>query len=66
MTRSRAGAIACAAVPVAFVAVFFLYPVVEILDRGLRPDGHVAWRSRSNSAKAKGLMRTVLPMVVRR
>jgi thiamine transport system permease protein len=41
VTRARAAAIACAAIPVAFVAVFFLYPVIEILDRGLRPDGHV-------------------------
>ena len=41
MTRSRAAALACAAVPIAFVVVFFFYPVVAILDRGLRPDGHV-------------------------
>jgi thiamine transport system permease protein len=41
VTRSRAAAIACVAVPVAFVAVFFAYPVVAILDRGLRPDGAV-------------------------
>jgi thiamine transport system permease protein len=29
------------AVPVAFVAVFFVYPVVTIVGRGLWPDGHL-------------------------
>jgi putative polyketide hydroxylase len=32
----------------------------------VRPDGHVAWRSHTNSAEAEGLMRTVLAMVLRR
>jgi len=41
VSRSRAAALACAAVPIAFVAVFFVYPVGAILDRGLRPAGHL-------------------------
>jgi putative polyketide hydroxylase len=32
----------------------------------VRPDGHVAWRIRSNSTEAETLMRTVLRTVVRR
>jgi thiamine transport system permease protein len=35
---TRAGLLA---VPVAFVAVFFVYPVVTIVGRGLWPDGHL-------------------------
>src|SRR4051794_25816194 len=41
VTRSRAAILACAAVPVAFVAVFFVYPVVAIVDRGMRPHGQL-------------------------
>lgn len=32
--------LALAAIPLAFAGVFFLYPVVAIVLRGLRPDGH--------------------------
>lgn len=39
MTRARVSGIALAAIPVLFVAVFFIYPVVAILGRGLAPDG---------------------------
>jgi thiamine transport system permease protein len=38
-TRSRAAGFAVAAIPIAFVAVFFVYPVASILGRGLAPDG---------------------------
>jgi thiamine transport system permease protein len=37
--RRRAGVVAVAALPVAFISVFFLYPVGSILWRGLVPDG---------------------------
>ncbi len=39
MTLSRPARLALAAVPLAFLAVFFVWPVAAIVDRGLRPDG---------------------------
>jgi hypothetical protein len=40
------------------------------LDAGgavlVRPDGHVAWRSRRTSTDAEGIMRSVLRTVLRR
>lgn len=39
LTRSHATGIAIAAIPVAFVAIFFAYPVATILARGLAPEG---------------------------
>jgi hypothetical protein len=40
------------------------------LDAGgallVRPDGHVAWRSRRNSSEPEAIMRTALRMVARR
>lgn len=41
MTRARLGRAAVAAVPLAFVAVLFGWPLVAILGRGLVPDGRV-------------------------
>jgi putative polyketide hydroxylase len=32
----------------------------------VRPDGHVAWRSRRSSTDAEGIMRSVLRTVLRR
>ena len=40
MIPSRAARIAVAAVPIAFLALFFVYPVASIVGRGLAPD----WR----------------------
>lgn len=40
-TRARVATGIAVAVPVAFVAVFFAYPVATILGRGLAPDGHL-------------------------
>jgi thiamine transport system permease protein len=40
--RSRGARVALAAVPLAFLAVFFAWPLVAIVDRGLRPEGD--WR----------------------
>ena len=37
--RSRSVGVLVALVPAAFLAVFFVYPVVEIVSRGLVPDG---------------------------
>ncbi|MBO9522563.1 MAG: iron ABC transporter permease [Nocardioidaceae bacterium] len=37
----RTGAVVLAAIPLAVLVVFFLYPVAGMLDRGLRPDGHL-------------------------
>jgi thiamine transport system permease protein len=37
--RSRGARVALAAVPLAFLAVFFAWPLVAIVDRGLRPEG---------------------------
>lgn len=37
--RGAAAALAVAAIPIAFIGVFFLYPVGSILWRGLVPDG---------------------------
>lgn len=42
MIRSRGARVALAAVPLAFLAVFFAWPLVAIVDRGLRPEGD--WR----------------------
>jgi thiamine transport system permease protein len=39
--RARLATGIAVAIPVLFVAVFFGYPVVTILGRGLAPDGHV-------------------------
>ena len=36
---SRAGRAGLLAIPLAFLALFFVFPLVSILDRGLRPDG---------------------------
>ena len=36
---SRAGRAGLLAMPLAFLALFFVFPLVSILDRGLRPDG---------------------------
>jgi thiamine transport system permease protein len=36
---TRVGRVAIVAVPVAFLAVFFAWPVIAILERGLAPDG---------------------------
>lgn len=36
---TRAGRVAIVAVPVTFLAVFFVWPVIAILERGLAPDG---------------------------
>ena len=41
MTLSRGARISLALVPLAFLAVFFFYPVAAIVGRGLSPDGHV-------------------------
>ena len=38
---SRAGRVAIAVVPLAFLAIFFLYPVAAIVGRGLAPDWRV-------------------------
>ncbi len=40
--RGNAARLGLMALPVAFFAVFFAWPVVSIVDRGLRPDGD--WR----------------------
>jgi thiamine transport system permease protein len=37
--RARAGRVALIAIPVAFLGIFFAYPVVAILGRGLVPQG---------------------------
>ena len=44
MDRRRAalGRVALLALPLAFVALFFVYPLARILDLGLRPDGRVS------------------------
>lgn len=39
MSRAGAARIALVAVPAAFFAVFFAWPVLHIVERGLRPDG---------------------------
>jgi thiamine transport system permease protein len=36
---TRVGRVAIVAIPVAFLAVFFAWPVIAILERGLAPDG---------------------------
>ncbi|HMC03638.1 MAG TPA: iron ABC transporter permease, partial [Cellulomonadaceae bacterium] len=43
MTRlpARVGRVALVAVPLAFLGLFFAYPVGSILARGLAPGGHV-------------------------
>jgi len=41
VTLSRGARISLAVVPLAFLAVFFFYPVAAIVGRGLSPDGHV-------------------------
>ena len=41
MTRSRLATFAIAAVPLAFVAVLFGWPLLAIVGRGLAPAGHV-------------------------
>jgi thiamine transport system permease protein len=41
VTLSRGARISLALVPLAFLAVFFFYPVAAIVGRGLSPDGHV-------------------------
>jgi thiamine transport system permease protein len=39
LARATAGRAALAAVPLAFLGVFFVYPVITIVARGLAPDG---------------------------
>ncbi len=41
ITRGSVTRAAMLAVPVAFLGVFFVYPVVSIIGRGLAPDGHL-------------------------
>ena len=41
MLRRRAGRALLYAGPLAFLAVFFVYPLLSILDLGLRPDGNL-------------------------
>jgi thiamine transport system permease protein len=41
--RRRGVRVALIALPAVFLTVFFLWPVANILDLGLRPEGHFEW-----------------------